>query len=155
MASTEGRAAVEFPLLSKKSLISKDMLKWDQEREAAIRSSTAADVLKEISYFIDGSFFTINAALNRDISSARNTEMTPGVENSRSWNQHRHSDSVSVEGFHEDIWACHLRSSGMDFCSRLPNSIDLYLETIHYLSKRLATGRFQGLPLALSNIPST
>lgn len=49
------------PLLSKKFNITdvkQDALKWDKEWEAAIASSTAADVLKEITRFLDDSFFT-------------------------------------------------------------------------------------------------
>ncbi|KAG1774140.1 hypothetical protein EV702DRAFT_1180918 [Suillus placidus] len=49
------------PLLSKKFNITdvkQDALKWNKEWEAAIASSTAADVLKEISHFLDDSFFT-------------------------------------------------------------------------------------------------
>ncbi|KAG2137598.1 uncharacterized protein EDB93DRAFT_1253605 [Suillus bovinus] len=49
------------PLLSKKFNITdvkQDALKWNKEWEAAIASSTAADVLKEISRFLDDSFFT-------------------------------------------------------------------------------------------------
>ncbi|KAG1812917.1 uncharacterized protein BJ212DRAFT_439583 [Suillus subaureus] len=48
-------------ILSKKFNISdvkQDALKWNKEWEAAIASSTAADVLKEISHFLDDSFFT-------------------------------------------------------------------------------------------------
>ncbi|KAG1881071.1 hypothetical protein F4604DRAFT_1578111 [Suillus subluteus] len=49
------------PLLSKKfniTDVNQDALKWNKEWEAAIASSTAADVLKEISHFLDDSFFT-------------------------------------------------------------------------------------------------
>ncbi|KAG1852603.1 hypothetical protein C8R48DRAFT_676109 [Suillus tomentosus] len=49
------------PLLSKKFNITdvkQDALKWDKEWEAAIASSTAADVLKEMSRFLDDSGFT-------------------------------------------------------------------------------------------------
>jgi hypothetical protein len=64
MASTEDQAAVDFPpLLSKKfniTDIKQDVLKWDKEWEAAIASSTAADVLKEISRTMDDSFFTLD-----------------------------------------------------------------------------------------------
>lgn len=48
------------PILSKKFNITdvkQDALKWNKEWEAAIASSTAADVLKEITYFLDDSFF--------------------------------------------------------------------------------------------------
>ncbi|KAG2345776.1 hypothetical protein BDR05DRAFT_974746 [Suillus weaverae] len=48
------------PLLSKKFNITdvkQDALKWNKEWEAAIASSTAADVLKEMTYFLDDSFF--------------------------------------------------------------------------------------------------
>lgn len=51
------------PLLSKKfdiTGIKQDMLKWDKEWEAALASSTAADVLKEISHVMDDSFFTLD-----------------------------------------------------------------------------------------------
>ncbi|KAG1881044.1 hypothetical protein F4604DRAFT_1650751 [Suillus subluteus] len=59
-------SAVEKPedlpaLLSKKFNITdvkQDALKWNEEWEAAIASSTAADVLKEICHFLDDSFFT-------------------------------------------------------------------------------------------------
>ncbi|KAG1850866.1 hypothetical protein F4604DRAFT_1959255 [Suillus subluteus] len=59
-------SAVEKPedlpaLLSKKFNITdvkQDALKWNKEWEAAIASSTAADVLKEICHFLDDSFFT-------------------------------------------------------------------------------------------------
>ncbi|KAG1821589.1 uncharacterized protein BJ212DRAFT_1425821 [Suillus subaureus] len=64
MASTVDQAAVQFPpLLSKKfniTDIKQDMLKWDKEWEAAIASSTAADVLKEISRVLDDSFFALD-----------------------------------------------------------------------------------------------
>ncbi|KAG1779881.1 hypothetical protein EV702DRAFT_1178145 [Suillus placidus] len=49
------------PLLSKKfniTDIKQDALKWNEEWEAAIASSTAADVLKEISHFLYASFIT-------------------------------------------------------------------------------------------------
>ncbi|KAG1812941.1 uncharacterized protein BJ212DRAFT_1578623 [Suillus subaureus] len=49
------------PLLSRKFNITdvkQDVLKWNKEWEAAIASSTAADVLKEISHFLDDSFLT-------------------------------------------------------------------------------------------------
>ncbi|KAG1781754.1 hypothetical protein EV702DRAFT_962634 [Suillus placidus] len=63
-STTEDQVAVEFPpLLSKKfhiTDIKQDMIKWDKEWEAAIASSTAADVLKEISHFMDDSFFTLD-----------------------------------------------------------------------------------------------
>ncbi|KAG1894455.1 uncharacterized protein F5891DRAFT_1195295 [Suillus fuscotomentosus] len=52
------------PLLSKKFNITdvkQDALKWDKEWEAAIASSTAADVLKEMSCFLDDSGFTPDA----------------------------------------------------------------------------------------------
>ncbi|KAG2137619.1 uncharacterized protein EDB93DRAFT_1167136 [Suillus bovinus] len=54
---------IEFlpPLLSKKFNITdvkQDAFKWDKEWEAAIASSTAADVLKEMSCFLDDSVFT-------------------------------------------------------------------------------------------------
>lgn len=48
------------PILSKKFNITdvkQDALKWNKEWEAAIASSTAADVLKEITSFLDDSFF--------------------------------------------------------------------------------------------------
>lgn len=51
------------PLLSRKFNITdvkKDKLKWDKEWEAAIASSTAADVLKEISRSMSDSFFTLD-----------------------------------------------------------------------------------------------
>ncbi|KAG2038977.1 hypothetical protein BDR03DRAFT_999084 [Suillus americanus] len=63
-STTEDQAAVKFPpLLSKKfdiTGIKQDMLKWDKEWEAALASSTAADVLKEISHVMDDSFFTLD-----------------------------------------------------------------------------------------------
>ncbi|KAG2107653.1 uncharacterized protein F5147DRAFT_753510 [Suillus discolor] len=49
------------PLLSKKFNITdvkQDALKWDKEWEAAIASSTAADILKEMSRFLGDSCFT-------------------------------------------------------------------------------------------------
>ncbi|KAG1834151.1 hypothetical protein EV424DRAFT_754149 [Suillus variegatus] len=52
------------PLLSKKFNITdvkQDALKWNKEWEAAIASSTAADVLKEMSRFLDDSCFTPDA----------------------------------------------------------------------------------------------
>ncbi|KAG2052123.1 hypothetical protein BDR06DRAFT_540131 [Suillus hirtellus] len=52
------------PLLSKKfniTDIKQDALKWDKEWEAAIASSTATDVLKEMSRFLDDSGLTPDA----------------------------------------------------------------------------------------------
>ncbi|KAG2365055.1 hypothetical protein BDR07DRAFT_1481910 [Suillus spraguei] len=52
------------PLLSKKFNITdvkQDVLKWDQEWEAALASSTAADLLKEISRFLDDSILIPSA----------------------------------------------------------------------------------------------
>ncbi|KAG1734548.1 hypothetical protein EDD22DRAFT_787874 [Suillus occidentalis] len=64
-SAIKDHAAVEQPhglppILSKKFNITdvkQDALKWNKEWEAAIASSTAADVLKEITYFLDDSFF--------------------------------------------------------------------------------------------------
>ncbi|KAG2110270.1 uncharacterized protein F5147DRAFT_689867 [Suillus discolor] len=56
--TTKDQTAKFFPLLCNKfniTNIKQDILKWDKEWEAAIASSTAADVLKEISYLLDDS----------------------------------------------------------------------------------------------------
>jgi hypothetical protein len=48
------------PILSKKFNITdvkQDALKWNKEWEAALASPTAADVLREITHFLDDSFF--------------------------------------------------------------------------------------------------
>ncbi|KAG1907964.1 uncharacterized protein F5891DRAFT_938647 [Suillus fuscotomentosus] len=65
------------PLLSKKFNITdvkQDALKWDKEWEAAIASSTAADVLKEMSRFLDDSCFTPDAMefFHQDLRSVQN-----------------------------------------------------------------------------------
>ncbi|KAG2345754.1 hypothetical protein BDR05DRAFT_879581 [Suillus weaverae] len=65
-SATKDHATVEKPggfpsLLSKKfniTDIKQDVLKWDKEWEVAIASSTAADVLKEMSRLLDDSLFT-------------------------------------------------------------------------------------------------
>jgi hypothetical protein len=60
-ASDDDVATKDLPILSKKfniTDIKQDALKWDKEWEAAIASSSAADVLTEICNFLDDSRLT-------------------------------------------------------------------------------------------------